>query len=155
MPEFRYPPKPARGDAVAVLSPSGRSAARFPVPLDLGLARLRAEFGLAETSEELAPAEYVYRVLMGMGERGLLQRFGAIVWGRPKAWSFDRPLAPAEKAHYAAAQQQAVLAAVAEYHPAAPVVFGVDFGHTDPQLIIPLGAETTVDSVNRSITVTY
>ena len=45
-PAFRYPAKPERGDAVAVLSPSGRSAARFPLPLDLGLTRLRDEFGL-------------------------------------------------------------------------------------------------------------
>jgi len=37
-----------------------------------------------ETSEEMPSAEYAYRVLMGMGERGLLQRFGAIVWGRPQ-----------------------------------------------------------------------
>jgi muramoyltetrapeptide carboxypeptidase LdcA involved in peptidoglycan recycling len=40
-----------------------------------------------ETSEELPPASYVYRVLMGMGERGLLRRFAALLWGRPKAWS--------------------------------------------------------------------
>ena len=45
-PAFRYPAKPEPGDAVAVLSPSGRSAARFPLPLDLGLTRLRDDFGL-------------------------------------------------------------------------------------------------------------
>ncbi len=39
-----------------------------------------------ETSEEMPPADYVYRVLMCMGERELLQRFAGIVWGRPKAW---------------------------------------------------------------------
>ena len=38
---------------------------------------------LLETSEELAPADYVYRVLMCMGERRLLQRFGAVIWARP------------------------------------------------------------------------
>jgi hypothetical protein len=32
-------------------------------------------------------ADYVYRVLMCLGERELLQRFAGIVWGRPKAWS--------------------------------------------------------------------
>jgi len=50
-PAFAYPPKPKRGDAVAVISPSGRAAARFPAPVDLGLARLREEFGLV-------PVEY-------------------------------------------------------------------------------------------------
>jgi muramoyltetrapeptide carboxypeptidase LdcA involved in peptidoglycan recycling len=109
----------------------------------------------AETSEEMPDAEYVYRVLMCMGERGLLQRFGAVVWGRPKAWSFGQRRSGAEKADYTAAQQTAVLRAIREYAPAAPVVFGVDFGHTDPQLIIPFGGNTTVDSINRTITVTY
>ena len=37
----------------------------------------------AETSEELPPASYVYRVLTGMGERGLLQRFAAMSWLGP------------------------------------------------------------------------
>jgi muramoyltetrapeptide carboxypeptidase LdcA involved in peptidoglycan recycling len=109
----------------------------------------------AETSEEMPTADYVYRVLMGMGERGLLQCFGSVVWARPKAWSFEHPREPADKASYISAQREAVLTAVAEYHPAAPVVFGVDFGHTDPQLIIPLGGEVRVNSERQSIHVTY
>jgi muramoyltetrapeptide carboxypeptidase LdcA involved in peptidoglycan recycling len=44
--EFRYPGKPRRGDAVAVLSPSSGLAARFPRPYELGLRRLQEEFGL-------------------------------------------------------------------------------------------------------------
>ena len=43
---FRYPPKPQRGDAVAVLSPSWGGPAAVPVPFDLGLVRLRDELGL-------------------------------------------------------------------------------------------------------------
>jgi hypothetical protein len=45
-PAFSYPPKPEPGDAVAVLSPSGRAAAIFLAPVDLGLTRLREDFGL-------------------------------------------------------------------------------------------------------------
>jgi len=44
--EFSYPDKPRRGDAVAVLSPSAGLPARFPRPYELGLTRLREEFGL-------------------------------------------------------------------------------------------------------------
>ena len=44
--QFRYPDKPRRGDAVAVLSPSSGLAARFPGPYELGLHRLWQEFGL-------------------------------------------------------------------------------------------------------------
>ena len=43
---FTYPPKPQRGDAVAVLSPSWGGPGAFPLPFELGLARLRDEFGL-------------------------------------------------------------------------------------------------------------
>jgi len=108
-----------------------------------------------ETSEELPPASYVYRVLMCMGERGLLQRFAAIVWARPKAWAFDQPNDLAAKSRYTTSQRDAVLAAAAEYHPGAPVVFGADFGHTDPQHVIPSGGAVTVDGQTQQIQVTY
>jgi hypothetical protein len=45
-PTFTYPPKPQHGDAVAVLSPSWGGPAAFPLPFELGLTRLREEFGL-------------------------------------------------------------------------------------------------------------
>ena len=35
------------------------------------------------------------------------------------------------------------------------VVFDVDFGHTDPQLVIPYGGRVRVDGPARRITVTY
>jgi muramoyltetrapeptide carboxypeptidase LdcA involved in peptidoglycan recycling len=108
-----------------------------------------------ETSEELWSDKYVYRVLMSMGERGLLQRFRAILWALPKAWSLDDRKPPEQKARYMAAQQEAVLRAVAEYHPQVPLVFGVNFGHTEPQHVIPSGGMVTVDSARRRIEVTY
>ena len=108
-----------------------------------------------ETSEELPPASYVYRMLMCMGERRLLQRFAAIVWARPRAWSFDTPNDPAAKAGYTREQRDAVLAAVAEYHPGVPLVIGADFGHTEPQHVIPSGGTVTVDGEARQIEVTY
>jgi muramoyltetrapeptide carboxypeptidase LdcA involved in peptidoglycan recycling len=108
-----------------------------------------------ETSEELPPAGYVYRVLMCMGERKLLQRFAAVVWGRHKAWSLDEPNDPAAKARYTEEQHEAVLAAVTEYHPRVPLVIGADFGHTEPQHVIPSGGTVTVDGQDRQIEVTY
>jgi muramoyltetrapeptide carboxypeptidase LdcA involved in peptidoglycan recycling len=36
-----------------------------------------------------------------------------------------------------------------------PLVVGVDFGHTDPQLVIPSGGTVTVDSAARQIAVTF
>ena len=108
-----------------------------------------------ETSEELPSATFVYRVLMGMGERGLLARFAAVLWGRPKAWSFEARNRPEEKLRYVEEQREAVLTALAEYNPNAPLVFGVDIGHTDPQYVVPSGGEVTVDGESRRVVVTY
>ena len=108
-----------------------------------------------ETSEELPPADYAYRVLMCMGERGLLQQFSAVIWGRPKTWSFERPNDPDAKASHTSAQYEAVRTAMAEYHPDVPLVLGLDVGHTEPQQIIPFGGQVTVDGANRQVSAVY
>jgi muramoyltetrapeptide carboxypeptidase LdcA involved in peptidoglycan recycling len=41
------------------------------------------------------------------------------------------------------------------YAPDTTIVFDVDFGHTDPQLVIPYGGLVRVDGPARRITVTY
>jgi muramoyltetrapeptide carboxypeptidase LdcA involved in peptidoglycan recycling len=126
-------------------------ASRYLLPME----SYEGKVLLLETSEELPAASYVYRVLMGMGERRLLQQFAAILWARPKAWSFEQPNTLPERIAYVETQREAVLAALAEYHPDALLVFGVDFGHTDPQYVIPSGGEVTVDATERRIEVRY
>jgi muramoyltetrapeptide carboxypeptidase LdcA involved in peptidoglycan recycling len=108
-----------------------------------------------ETSNELPSAREVFRILRNMGERGLLAGFPAVVVGRAKAWDFDRPHTVDERRAWADAQREAVTRALAEYAPDAVVVFDVDLGHTDPQLIIPYGGEIRVDAVERRIAVRY
>lgn len=106
-----------------------------------------------ETSEEMPSATEVYRILRNMGERGLLPRFPAVLVGRAKAWSFTDQ--DTDRATYTAAQREAVLKAFAEYAPEAMIVFDVDLGHTDPQVVIPVGGAIEVDGPARTITVTY
>ncbi|GKQ38219.1 S66 peptidase family protein [Streptomyces sp. A012304] len=53
-----YPPKPSPGDRVAVISPSSGLPGLFPRPYELGLRRLREEFGLE-------PVEYPASRKMG------------------------------------------------------------------------------------------
>lgn len=108
-----------------------------------------------ETSEELPTAQYVGEVLMCMGERGLLQRFSGLLMGRARAWEFGTPNDPEARATYVEAQREAVLAAFAEYSPDVPIVLDVDFGHTDPQLVIPYGGEARIDPDERSVSVRY
>lgn len=108
-----------------------------------------------ETSEELPGADYVYRVLMCLGERGLLQRFRAVVAGRPKAWSREVPNDEQAKRRHCDDQHEAVLRAMREYQPHVPVVLDVDFGHTDPQLVLPHGGQVRLNPSERTLHVTY
>ena len=48
-----------------------------------------------------------------------------------------------------------MLTAFDEYNAAIPVVFGVDFGHTDPQYVLPSGGDVTVDAVAHRIEILY
>jgi muramoyltetrapeptide carboxypeptidase LdcA involved in peptidoglycan recycling len=90
---------------------------------------------------------------MGMGERGLLERFAAVLVGRPKASSTESRRDAQTKREYAHAQRDAIVRAVAEYNPAAVIVFNLDIGHTDPQEVIPHGGDVRVDASARRITV--
>lgn len=108
-----------------------------------------------ETSEEMPRAEEVYRMLRNMGERGLLRQFPALLMGRAKSWSFENPFDTGQKQRYREEQRAAVLRALREYAPDTMAVFDVDLGHTDPQLVIPVGGRIRVDGPARRITVTY
>jgi muramoyltetrapeptide carboxypeptidase LdcA involved in peptidoglycan recycling len=55
----------------------------------------------------------------------------------------------------AAADGNRACLAVTEYQPGVPLVFGVDFGHTQPQHVIPSGGSVTVDGAKREIWVSY
>lgn len=108
-----------------------------------------------ETSEEMPTAVEVYRSLMCMGERGLLQQFAAILIGRPKATSLSSPHTHEEKERYTREQGEAIRQALDEYHQGVLCVFNLDFGHTDPQCIIPNGGLVKIDGDQQRIFVIY
>jgi len=106
---------------------------------------------LLETSEEMPSATEVFAMVRNFGERGLLEQFPAIVVGTAKGTVFTSPRPVAERARYREEQRAAVLRAVESYHPGAMVVFGVDFGHTNPQWVVPYGGRLTVDGPAQRI----
>jgi muramoyltetrapeptide carboxypeptidase LdcA involved in peptidoglycan recycling len=108
-----------------------------------------------ETSEDMPTSDEVYRILRNLGERGLLERFDAVLWGRPKSTSLFQELTPEESVAYVTGQYLAVDRALAEYNPTAVVVKGLDIGHTDPQQILPYGGEVHIDPAAERITVVY
>src|SRR5262249_2149480 len=110
---------------------------------------------ILEPSGERPPAEEVFRMLRNAGERGLLAQFPAVVFGTAKATSLDQHVSPDGREQYRADQRDAVLRAFATYNPGAMIVFNVDFGHTDPQWVLPYGGTLTIDGPARTITASY
>jgi muramoyltetrapeptide carboxypeptidase LdcA involved in peptidoglycan recycling len=110
---------------------------------------------MIETSEEMPPAAEVHRMLRNMGLRGLLADIPAVLVGRPKAWDVGHRTNPEQKKRYADDQRAAIERALDTYAPDATVVFNVDFGHTDPQLIMPCGGLVRIDGPRRQISVRY
>jgi muramoyltetrapeptide carboxypeptidase LdcA involved in peptidoglycan recycling len=107
---------------------------------------------LLETSEEMPSGDEVFQQLRNFGERGLLRQFPAVLMATAKASALFKPRPVEQRDAYREEQRAAVLKAFAMYHPEAMVAFGVDFGHTSPQWVLPYGGRVTVDGPNRRIT---
>jgi muramoyltetrapeptide carboxypeptidase LdcA involved in peptidoglycan recycling len=110
---------------------------------------------LLETSEEMPSETQVYRMLRDAGERGLLAQFPAVLVATAKGTSLSDRRPPEHRRMYRERQREAVLRALSEYNPEAMAAFGVDFGHTDPQWILPYGGRMTVDGPARRVIAHY
>ena len=110
---------------------------------------------ILETSEEMPPADEVFRMLRNFGERGLLAQFPAVVFAKAKAWHTHAPLDESDRTAFRADQEAAVLRALDIYNRDAIFVYGPDFGHTDPQCVLPYGGLMTVNGPAQAITVQY
>lgn len=103
-----------------------------------------------ETSEEMPSEGLVYCFISALAEIGLLQRFKAILMAYPKAQFCDRQ-PPEGREAFILNQQNAVKNALKDYKIALPVIFNMNFGHTDPQIIIPNGGNVRIDCVAKTI----
>ena len=110
-----------------------------------------------ETSEEFPSASMVYKFFQSLGEIGILQSLSALLVGRPQTVS--RGVSPQiGRNEYRKLQRNAILRAIDEYcdkDSPLPVVFGLDFGHTEPQVLVPYGGRVTIDPEHRGITFYY
>ena len=90
-----------------------------------------------ETSEEKPHRSYVRRWLRTFGLLGGLNRIAGLLVGRARDYSDE------EKKKL---DQNIVAVVSGEFHRTdLPIVTNLDFGHTDPQLIIPLGVKAEID----------
>lgn len=108
-----------------------------------------------ETAEDIPEHWVVEYLLIGFGERGWLNKFRAILVGRPKAWEFNKQYDNEQKAKYSEQQRQTVIKAVRQYNQTIPIIQNLDFGHTDPQIVLPNGGKVRINSSSKRIFVKY
>lgn len=103
-----------------------------------------------ETSEEMPAQEFVYCFIAALAEIGLLKKFKAILMAYPKG-QFCGQQPPEGREAFILNQQNAVTNALRDYGLNIPVIFNMNFGHTDPQLIIPNGGSVTINCTTKAI----
>lgn len=119
------------------------------------IAQLQGGILLLESSEELTPVSIIRRWVRALGERGVLAAVDGVMVARPPVTSREY-MPPAHKhADLRAEQRDAVMAEIAHYNPDAVVCFGVPFGHTRPQWVLPYGGSVRLDGAAQIVTAYY
>lgn len=109
-----------------------------------------------ETAEDIPPHWVIKYLLIGLGERGWFDDcVSGIMIGRPKAWDFSQQNDIEWKKAYREEQRTAVIDAVRAYSPNIPIVQNVDFGHTEPQVVLPIGRSAKLFPDTGEIVLNY
>lgn len=119
------------------------------------LESLRGHIILLEAAESLTPPDQIMRRVRALGEWGIYDVASAVVVASPPVSSLEVvPSEPQQDADWQA-QCDVIFEQLEYYNPALPAVFGVPFGHTRPQWVLPYGGQLTVDSEKRKIWADY
>ncbi|MBA3944541.1 MAG: LD-carboxypeptidase [Herpetosiphonaceae bacterium] len=95
-----------------------------------------------ETSEEEPTPSQVKYMLRNYGMQGIYEQIAGILFGRARGYSLS---------HKRLLEEIIVTVVAQEFgRPDLPLVANLDFGHTDPQWIMPLGVEAEVDCTQQS-----
>ena len=99
-----------------------------------------------ETSEEAAPPELLARFIRSLAAIGCLQPLAGILLGRPGG-----QIDPARFPVYADTLCRTVREEYGLHD--LPIVSNIDFGHTDPMMVLPLGVRMRIDSERRELSI--
>ena len=99
-----------------------------------------------ETSEDVPTAVQVKWMVRNYGLQGVFRRAAGLLFGRARGYS------PSQKVEL----DQVIQHVVRDEFGAdrLPIVTNLDFGHTDPQWVLPLGGAIALDVEERSLTLT-
>ena len=99
-----------------------------------------------ETSEEGAPPSMLSRFVRCLAAMGILEGLSGILFGRPGGdvdpqtfGEYDDALCKAVREEYGFNDM--------------PIVTNMDFGHTDPMFVIPMGMNVRIDSTKQEIAI--
>lgn len=94
-----------------------------------------------ETSEEAPSPATVDALLMDFANMGVFAKLNGLLFGRPMGYT------PAERQEL----REVILERTAAFD--FPVVTDMDFGHTAPQFVLPLGCRARIDSGERAFAI--
>ena len=101
----------------------------------------RGKILFLETSEEKPSRAYIRRCLRNYGVQGIFDKITGLLFGRARDFSDE------EKKDL---DENIVTVVAGEFRRRdLPIVTNMDFGHTDPQFILPLGARAAIDCGRR------
>ena len=96
-----------------------------------------------ETSEEKPSVDQVKYMLRNYGSQGVFQKISALLFGRANFYSAD------EKKDLEKMISDVVIGEFSSNK--LPIITNMDFGHTDPQLILPLGIKVKINCKSKTI----
>jgi len=99
-----------------------------------------------ETSEEGPPPASVGRFVRCLAAVGVLPRLSGILFGRPGGQIPPETFAEYDAVLTDAVSEEAGLTDL-------PIVTGMDFGHTDPMMVLPLGLNARIDCDGRQFSI--
>lgn len=97
-----------------------------------------------ETSEEAPPPSTVARALRSYAAMGVLQRLGGLLFGRPGGGLPASQFAAYEDAILQVLRDEEGLTRL-------PVISRMDFGHSDPMCVLPIGGLMQIDCTSQRL----
>jgi len=97
-----------------------------------------------ETSEEAPSPEAVSRILRSFAAVGALKEINGVLFGRPGG-----QISPEQFTEYDRVILQIFAEELGDTN--IPIVTGMDFGHTDPAMVLPLGMQCEINCDQRKI----
>jgi muramoyltetrapeptide carboxypeptidase LdcA involved in peptidoglycan recycling len=97
-----------------------------------------------ETSEMMPTPRAIKLMLRNYGRIGVFDELNGVLLARPRGYSKEQKME----------LEKSVLTVISEEHGRddIPILSNLDFGHTDPQMILPLGLEAEIDPQNVMLT---